>query len=375
MHTLTSSILSSFAKAGNKVTLPYYEDPFKIFTDYGLSDLKNFSRILNVHDGLADEKSRVRFRDVIRWRILHPYVIAEYLESICYLYTAQEYSMYINEASKLKNIIDDNIADVIETYFLKPYINTPVLAEPGDVVFDCGAYTGNTAIIFSQLVTELGKIYSFEPHPEIFAKLSKNTAQYQNVSCYNYGLSNTDGTQSMLNWDLSSRIDVRGDITINTTSIDNFIELHNINKVDYIKMDIEGEELNALRGCVNTIRRFHPKLAVCVYHKPSDIYSIFEFLNTLDLGYEFYFGHYGPVVWESILFARPANRAAYVTKEYQNDALIAESLFSILNGAAENKELLQSGLTARSALQFLLRKVTNKDFMKRQLKKIIRYVR
>ena len=70
-------------------------------------------------------------------------------------------------------------------------------------------------------------------------------------------------------------------------------------------MDIEGAEMHALQGASNTIKQFKPKLAICVYHDLSDFWTVPQFVRSLGLDYEFYFGHYTPHAEESVVFGRP----------------------------------------------------------------------
>ena len=58
--------------------------------------------------------------------------------------------------------------------------------------------------------------------------------------------------------------------TVNVTTIDQFVSSNNIEKVDFIKADIEGAERNMLLGATNTLKKFAPKISVCTYHLPDD---------------------------------------------------------------------------------------------------------
>ena len=58
--------------------------------------------------------------------------------------------------------------------------------------------------------------------------------------------------------------------TVNVTTIDEFVKSNNIEKVDFIKADIEGAERDMLRGATEVLKKFAPKLAICIYHLPDD---------------------------------------------------------------------------------------------------------
>ena len=71
-------------------------------------------------------------------------------------------------------------------------------------------------------------------------------------------------------------------------------------------MDVEGSELEALRGSIKTIRKYQPKLALSLYHKPEDIIEIPIFLEGLGLGYKYYLRHYQTRMEETVLYAVPS---------------------------------------------------------------------
>ena len=90
---------------------------------------------------------------------------------------------------------------------------------------------------------------------------------------------------------------------VKTVSIDDMVEEKNLPKVSFIKMDIEGAELSALHGATKTLRKYRPKLAICVYHDLEDFWTIPQFLEGLDLGYRFYLRHFTIYQGETVLFA------------------------------------------------------------------------
>ncbi len=88
-----------------------------------------------------------------------------------------------------------------------------------------------------------------------------------------------------------------------TLAIDDMVKNEKLDRVDFIKMDIEGAELEALRGAENTIRQFRPKLAISVYHKFDDVWEIPQYIDSLGLGYRFALRHFTIHAEETVLFA------------------------------------------------------------------------
>jgi hypothetical protein len=78
-----------------------------------------------------------------------------------------------------------------------------------------------------------------------------------------------------------------------TVTIDETLASLGFDRVDFIKMDIDGAELDALKGAEASIRKHRPKLAISLYHKPDDFDSIPRYLAGLDLGYRFYLEQLG----------------------------------------------------------------------------------
>ena len=87
--------------------------------------------------------------------------------------------------------------------------------------------------------------------------------------------------------------------------LNTFADFCNENNVypDFIKMDIEGAELAALEGAQNCIREQHPKLIICVYHKPEDIIEIPAYILSLCPDYKLYLRHYSLGHTETVLYA------------------------------------------------------------------------
>ena len=177
------------------------------------------------------------------------------------------------------------------------------------VVFDIGAFKGDTAYFFSKKCSNKARIYAFEPDYYAFQILEKIKEKYKlnNVITKNILLSNSEKEI-----DFISMIENTPTIKKNAITIDKFVEENNFEKIDYIKMDVEGAEKNILEGSIKTIKKFKPSLAIAIYHGGKlfmeDFYNIPIFIkNVINEDYEYYIRTFHPAGLETILFCKPKN--------------------------------------------------------------------
>jgi len=97
----------------------------------------------------------------------------------------------------------------------------------------------------------------------------------------------------------------KGFLPISATSIDEFVSSKNLKRVDFIKLDVEGAEVEVLKGAKETIMKFKPKMAIAVYHKFSHYYEIPLFIKSIYPRYRIIFDHYSPRFGESIMYFLP----------------------------------------------------------------------
>ena len=175
------------------------------------------------------------------------------------------------------------------------------------VVFDIGAFKGDTAYFFSKKCSNKARIYAFEPDENNYKVLLKIKDKYKlnNVIASNILFSNSETEINFLSMDLN-----RPDVKMKSTTIDKFVEENNIEKIDYIKMDVEGAEKNILEGSIKTIKKFKPSLAIAIYHGGKlfmeDFYNIPIFIkNVINEDYEYYIRTFHPTGLETILFCKP----------------------------------------------------------------------
>lgn len=135
---------------------------------------------------------------------------------------------------------------------------------------DCGAYRGDTIEKFIERYGVERKIFAVEADPKNFAELERFVRErgYENVRLFNCGVWNERTT-----------------LSFNAERLDDLI---GDERVSFIKADVEGSELNALEGAARIIRRDHPTLTVCVYHKSADLITIPRRIKTLRADYKFY---------------------------------------------------------------------------------------
>jgi FkbM family methyltransferase len=173
-------------------------------------------------------------------------------------------------------------------------------------VVDCGAYDGDSYKSFltnyKAAVSEVydGDAYLLEPDEKNFKKLSEAFAASQRVRCLCLGAWDKKETLHFSMNGTSSGISDEGEGVINVDSIDNIVGGAD---VDFIKMDIEGSELNALKGAKNTIRKYKPILAICVYHKKNDLLTIPKYIHSLCPEYKFYLRAHSKFSQELVLYA------------------------------------------------------------------------
>ena len=133
-----------------------------------------------------------------------------------------------------------------------------------EVFIDGGGYDGNTIIDFIAWTEgKFNKIYSFEPTAEMsqFIRKKMKEEQLLNVVVHESALWSKREDLCFLENGAGSRVEKSGALTIKGVSLDNIIKNE---KVTFIKMDVEGSELAALKGAKNTIIKYHPKLAICI---------------------------------------------------------------------------------------------------------------
>jgi len=204
----------------------------------------------------------------------------------------------------------------IHDVYYNQYEHGAFRVQPGDVIIDAGGFVGDTAVLFHAKAKGRCEVHSFEilqENLDLFVANAEMNGMSDRVVLNKLALSDTTGGSVGVKvgalqggTSVSGAATAAGEEQVQTIRLDDYVARSNLNRVDFIKMDIEGAEMPALRGAINTIRHFKPKLALCLYHKPDDVLTIPTFIESTGVPYDFRFKWvqltHG---WEAVLLASP----------------------------------------------------------------------
>lgn len=182
----------------------------------------------------------------------------------------------------------------------------------GDHVVDGGACLGDTALVFSNAVGASGKVYAFDPVEDNLQVLYANEAHFmcRNVVIFPVGLSdkNVDAPPIRLNHyapGFSSNNSFSKNLVVPLRTLDSMADSGEMNRVDFIKLDVEGAEMETLRGARKVIESFRPRMAISIYHQPDDFFQIINYIDQCHPYYVFYIDHYTIHREETVLYCLP----------------------------------------------------------------------
>jgi FkbM family methyltransferase len=150
------------------------------------------------------------------------------------------------------------------------------IVRPGDIVLDIGANIGAHTLPFAKLVGRDGRVYAFEPTQYAFGKLGRNVKANPAISsCIElvHAMLVSDSRNSIApeiysSWPLNQeeglhrqhRGKLMGTSDAAAITLDGFVDRRGINRIDFVKLDVDGNEAGVLAGAVNTLRRFRPRV-------------------------------------------------------------------------------------------------------------------
>ena len=258
------SYLSFYRYSSLKLPNP----PFII--DFEDDFLNNRDKYSEVYDLLEDEKSKEIFEKVINFKITFDY-----------------------------NFMDGFINDFEGQYFDKGIV--PLIK---DIVFlDGGGYVGDTTPNIIKNYPDYKKIYLIEPNKLHINIAKRDFQEVNNIVFINCGLSNKKITLIEDSQSKQNNCDHHYQAN-NMDTIDNIIK----EKIDFIKLDIEGAEQDAIDGAIDTIKKYKPIMAICVYHKAEDWYKIPQKVLAVYSEYKIYLRHYMEGIYETVMYFIPKDK-------------------------------------------------------------------
>ena len=230
------------------------------------------------------------------------------------------YESHIEEFAKLKEILEDDFSRLtlekvleyrrtrkmssLKGIITQPqYFQKDIFSPMKDEVFiDGGAYTGDTIESFIKNWGGVYKaIYAWEPDAANIKQMKKNLRGFKNIKVIPFGMWKEKGSLGFDQHGGSvSKIDEGLSDKVEVESIDHICFEE---KVTFIKMDIEGSEKEALEGAVNVIKRDRPRLAICIYHSPEDLYEIPFWIKSIVPEYKLYIRHHSDGAAETVVYA------------------------------------------------------------------------
>jgi FkbM family methyltransferase len=285
-------------------------------------------RLERTYELLADEPSRELLVRLLAFRVLGPHHVAlpvshrrlrELEERVERLPGAALESPFGDSLPLLsargrrgKVRLHAHPSAVVEFFELEQYAyreGTTVAPEPGELAIDGGAGWGDTALWLADAVGPEGRVVSVELEGTNLAMARRNLDLNPDIASRVRLVDGALWSEAGRELDFtaagpSSALGGGGASTATTVTIDELRERESLERIDFIKLDVEGAELEALRGAADTLRLDRPKLAIAAYHADDDLIDLPAHLADLDLGYELYLGHYTPGWHETILFGR-----------------------------------------------------------------------
>ena len=205
-----------------------------------------------------------------------------------------------NKIIVLQNFYEQIIQSIyLETEYLKD------VSMHNKIFMDLGCYDGKDAIrAIKYFDREDIKVCALEPDNENYEVCVDNLQQFPQITLVNCGIGGKKEVKRFAEGGVGARFSESGNVEVKIDTIDN---LAGKSEVGLIKMDIEGYEEEALIGGTETIRRCKPVLAICVYHKRSDIWRLPRRILDINPDYRFYLGHYTLEWGDTVLYAIAKN--------------------------------------------------------------------
>lgn len=242
------------------------EPPFIL--DFKNNFLENQSKYEDVYNLLADNKSKEVFEKVLNFKMTFDF---EFMKG----FTNNHEEQYFDK---------ELIGDIKNINFV-----------------DGGGYVGDTIAPIIKKFPDFKKIYCIEPSDLHINIAKRDFSHYKNIEFINCGLGNKKQNKDKKDDEIQSHC-THDYQASNINTLDNLIQ----EKVDFIKLDIEGAEQDTIEGARETIKKHHPILAICIYHKAEDWYKIPNMVLAIKKEYKVYIRHYMEGIFETVMYFIPS---------------------------------------------------------------------
>jgi FkbM family methyltransferase len=177
----------------------------------------------------------------------------------------------------------------------------------GDFVINGGAFGGGETESYARAVGKEGKIFAFDPRANVENLIKE--CLLENVETIPRALWKNSQKMFFENTGSTTTISEKDKVDTNeieTISVDDFVLEEKIKHLDFIKLDVEGAEMEVLKGAERAIRAFNPALAISIYHKLEHFVEIPKYIKYLTSeGYEYHIRYYDPCCIDTYFFAIP----------------------------------------------------------------------
>lgn len=236
------------------------------------------SEIEEVASIWADTESAEEFRSQVRWRFLLDYEALQVPESMAELYFPSD--------------------------LIRP--------RPDEIFVDCGAFTGDTVDAFlAARGGQFNQIVAVEPDPLNCSVLTSRIREWAGPSPERVHIAPVavGARRGRLQFDVTGTAGSSVGAGTETVEVAPLDEILAGRKPTYIKFDVEGAEHDALVGGTGTISANMPVLAVCLYHRPEDLWDLPLLVRSIGPNYRLYVRRHSDERWETVLYAVPPDRA------------------------------------------------------------------
>ena len=236
--------------------------------DYAKEIFSNKEEYIKLYNLLSDEESKDTLLDILKYRI-----------------------------SFDRDYLNNNVRPASDQYLDSQILHFT----DSEVIADCGAYYGENCLSYYKYMKTAKKYYLIEPIPLCISTCKKNFSRenFKNIE-YCQVATGDENTEANFNFSIGGGSSFTNDSS-NTTKICKLDDLIK-EKLTYLKMDIEGSESSTLAGCINQIKTYKPKLAICAYHKPGDLWKLATQILEYRNDYKIYLRLYQSGFCEAVLY-------------------------------------------------------------------------